>query len=150
MGHILFRRDSGRGYRLRSRFTITVLCVKIGPMLDITAVAAVLLTVWIVVLVWQVARGSVPARIVHRLSGNPELITGYFRAAKVVMVGSLALIIPASLMLVLYLVNSPGVTFWLVWVLAALVPSGFLVSRRLALTASAAEKGRAVVQSQTK
>ncbi len=119
-------------------------------MLDITAVAAVLMTVWVLVLLWQVARGSAPRRIVRRLSGDPKLITGYFRAARVVMLGSLALIAPASLMLVLYLANSPGVTMWLVWLFVVLVPSGFLVSKRLALTASAAEKVQASGQSQTK
>ncbi len=120
-------------------------------MLDILVAAfAAFITAWVLVLLWQVARGAVPAKVVTRLSRNPRAIRGYSRAGRTVMVGSIALIIPAALLLLLYLEKSPGITLWLVWAVAALVVGGVLLSRRIVQTASAAERATASGRSQSK
>ena len=107
-------------------------------MLDI--LVAILTTGLVLVLLLQVGRGPVPGRTLARLSGNSKLISGYLRAARAVMAGSIALVIPVGFLLVLFITSSPGITLWVVWASAALIPGGYLSSRRLSQVALAAQK----------
>lgn len=103
---------------------------------------AILITAWLVFLLWQVVRGSVSRRTLARLSGNPKLTKGYLRAAKTLMLGSVGLLLPAAIVLALFLEDAPGITLWDVWTFAALVADGVLLSRRLTQAAVAADKSR--------
>lgn len=114
-------------------------------MLDV--LAAVLITIWVLVLSWQVARGAVSQKLVARLSGNPRLITGYRRSARALIVGSIGLIVVLAF---LFLEQSAGINMWYLWALAALIAGGLLLSKRLVQTASAAEKVGASGGPQTK
>ena len=115
-------------------------------MLDL--LAAVLITVWVLVLLWQVTLGAVPQKVVSRLSDNPKLIAGYFRAAQVLIFAAIGLGILAALQLIFVLENCPGVG--VLWGIAALSVGAYLLSRRLAQTALAAENASAPGQSQAK
>jgi len=115
-------------------------------MLDV--LAAVLITAWVLVLLWQVTRGAVSPKVVSRLSGNPKLIAGYFRAAQMLIFAAIGLSILTAFLLVLVLENFPGVG--VLWGVADLSVGAYLLSRRLAQTALAAEKADAPRQSQTK
>src|SRR6266487_2696859 len=110
-------------------------------MLDV--LAAVLLTAWVLVLLWQVMRGAVSPKVVSRLSGNPKLIAGYFRVAQILVFAAIGLGI-----VVAFLQIFPGVG--VLWGVAALSIGAYLLSRRLAQTALAAESAGAPRQSQTK
>ncbi|HEX9341307.1 MAG TPA: hypothetical protein VF992_09115 [Thermoplasmata archaeon] len=115
-------------------------------MLDV--LAAVLLTAWVLVLLWQVMRGAVSPKVVSRLSGNPKLIAGYFRVAQILVFAAIGLGIVVAFLLILVLENFPGVG--VLWGVAALSIGAYLLSRRLAQTALAAESAGAPRQSQTK
>src|SRR2546425_817093 len=121
-------------------------------MLDVLAavmmLTAALITVWVLLLLWQVSRGAVSPKLLSRLLGNPKLIAGFFRVARILIVGSIGLGILAAFQLILVLENYPGIT--IVWAFAALSMGAYLLSRRLAQAASAAEKAGASSQAQTK
>jgi hypothetical protein len=112
--------------------------LSVDSMLDM--LAALVVTVWVAVLLWQVVRGAVSERSLSRLLDNPKLVTGYRQTARAVMVGSIGLAIMAGFLWVLFLQKSPGVTLWYGWSVAALTAGALLLSRRLVQVAMAAEK----------
>src|SRR5207245_8386343 len=109
-------------------------------MLDVLAgvmiLAAVSITVWVLVLLWQVTQGAVSPKLLSRLSGNPKLMAGYFRVARMLVFVSIGIAILAAFELILVLENYPGLIT--VCAFAALSIGAYLLSRRLAHAASAA------------
>src|SRR2546427_12761379 len=121
-------------------------------MLDVLAgvmiLAAVSITVWVLVLLWQVTQGAVSPKLLSRLSGNPKLMAGYFRVARMLGFVSIGIAILAAFELILVLENYPGLTT--VWAFAALSIGAYLLSRRCAQAATAAHNSGASTHTRTK